>query len=78
LWAVAPQNNGRHGHPLVASRALIDAFLGAPATGNAREVKRAHAASILYVPVPDPFVSADVNTPDEYAALAARIFPQQR
>jgi molybdenum cofactor cytidylyltransferase len=72
LWAVAPASDGRHGHPLLAGRALIDAFLAAPATSNAREVKRAHAASIEYVPVPDPFVSADVNTPQEYAALAER------
>jgi molybdenum cofactor cytidylyltransferase len=70
-WGVAPENNGRRGHPLLASRALIDAFLGAPVTSNAREIKRAHAQLIESVPVPDSFVSVDVNTPEQYAALLA-------
>jgi molybdenum cofactor cytidylyltransferase len=76
LWAVAPASNGRHGHPLLASRALIDAFLAAPATSNAREVRRAHAARIEYIPVSDPFVSIDVNTPQDYAALAEQASAQ--
>ena len=70
---MAPENNGRHGHPLLASRALIDTFLGAPVTSNAREIKRANAQQIESVPVSDSLVSVDVNTPEEYAALSAAI-----
>ena len=70
-WGVAPESNGRRGHPLLASRALIDAFLAAPVTSNAREIKRAHAHLIESVPVPDSLMSVDVNTPEEYAALLA-------
>jgi molybdenum cofactor cytidylyltransferase len=69
-WGVAPENNGKRGHPLLASRALIDAFLAAPVTSNAREIKRAHAHLVEAVPVPDSTVSADLNTPEEYAALS--------
>jgi molybdenum cofactor cytidylyltransferase len=69
-WGVAPENDGEHGHPLLASRELIEAFLRASPTSNAREVKRAHAQYIEYVAVPDPFVSANVNTPEEYEALS--------
>jgi CTP:molybdopterin cytidylyltransferase MocA len=68
-WGVAPENNGRRGHPLFASCELIDAFLQAPITSNAREIKRAHAQRIEAVPVMDSLVSVDVNTPEEYAAL---------
>jgi molybdenum cofactor cytidylyltransferase len=68
-WGVAPENKGRRGHPLLVSRALIDAFLAAPVTSNAREVKRAHGQQIEAVPVPDFLLSVDVNTPEEYAAL---------
>ena len=32
MWAVAPENDGRRGHPLLASRQLIEAYLAAPAT----------------------------------------------
>jgi molybdenum cofactor cytidylyltransferase len=71
-WAVAPQNSGRRGHPLIAGRALIDAFLNALPTSNAREVKNAHAQLFTYVTVPDPYLNSDMNTPEEYAAVAAK------
>jgi CTP:molybdopterin cytidylyltransferase MocA len=69
-YGVAPENNGKRGHPLIANRALIDAFLEASVTSNAREVKRAHAQLIESIPVPDSCVSVDLNTPEEYAALS--------
>jgi molybdenum cofactor cytidylyltransferase len=69
-WAVAPEYNGKHGHPLWASRPLIEAFLQAPVTSNARAVRHAHAQSIEYLPVDDALVGAEMNTPAEYAALA--------
>jgi CTP:molybdopterin cytidylyltransferase MocA len=72
-WAVAPESNGRHGHPLLMSRQLIEAFLNAPATSNAREVKLAHSERFEYVPVSEIFLSADMNTPEEYAAISAQI-----
>ncbi|HEY1767648.1 MAG TPA: nucleotidyltransferase family protein [Terracidiphilus sp.] len=70
-WAVAPESDGKRGHPVLAGRELIEAFLSAPVTGNAREVKRAHAQFFAYVPVPDRHLSAEMNTPEEYAALSA-------
>ncbi|MGH9590549.1 MAG: nucleotidyltransferase family protein [Terracidiphilus sp.] len=70
-WGVAPENNGRHGHPLVAGRALIDAFLTAPVSSNAREVKRAHAESIEYLAVAEPGIGVDLNTPQDYKAVSS-------
>jgi len=70
LWAVAPAFNGRNGHPLFASRALIDALLAAPTTSNAREVRRAHADRLVGVPIAE--LAADMNTPEEYEAMIAR------
>ena len=78
LWAVAPENNGRHGHPLLVSRELIDGFLHAPVTSSAREIVRAHAERIEYVPVPDLLARAGLNTPEDYAALAAKTPPPVR
>jgi molybdenum cofactor cytidylyltransferase len=68
LWAVAPEYDGKHGHPLLANHNLIDAFLKAPITGNAREVLHAHASRVIYVPVAEPLAKAGVNTPQDYAA----------
>jgi molybdenum cofactor cytidylyltransferase len=69
-WGVVPENSGRRGHPLIASRPLIDAFLAGPVTSNAREIKRAHAELISPVPVADSLVGVDVDTQEEYAALS--------
>jgi molybdenum cofactor cytidylyltransferase len=71
MWGVAPESGGRRGHPLFAGRALIDAFLAAPVTGNARAVKHQHAELIESIPVPD-ILGMDLNTPEQYAALASR------
>jgi molybdenum cofactor cytidylyltransferase len=68
LWAVAPENSGKHGHPLLVGRDLIDRILQAPATGNAREILHAHSSRIVYVPVPDSLAKTGLNTPEEYAA----------
>ncbi len=78
LWAVAPENNGKHGHPLLVNREMLDAFLAAPVSSNAREVLHAHAERIEYVPVPDPLAKAGLNTPQDYAALAAKAPPTAR
>jgi molybdenum cofactor cytidylyltransferase len=68
LWAVVPEHEGTHGHPLLANRNLIDAFLKAPITGNAREVLHANASRIVYVPVPESLAKAGLNTIEDYAA----------
>ncbi|MGB7264726.1 MAG: nucleotidyltransferase family protein [Terracidiphilus sp.] len=77
LWAVAPENNGKHGHPLLVNRELIDAFLAAPVTGTAREVLHVHAQRIQYIPVPDSLAKAGLNTPADYAALAPKSQPSR-
>ncbi|MBI2682680.1 MAG: NTP transferase domain-containing protein [Acidobacteriales bacterium] len=74
-WAVVPETldpatgTARHGHPIVAGRELIEAFLKAPLTLSAREVEHANQARIDYLPVNDANVIANLNSPEEYAAL---------
>ena len=72
IWAVAPENNGKHGHPLLVSRELIAQFLDAPVTGNAREVLHAHAQRVVYISVTDSLEKAGLNTPEDYEAFAGR------
>ncbi|MBZ5665333.1 MAG: nucleotidyltransferase family protein [Acidobacteriia bacterium] len=68
-WAVIPEYQGKHGHPILAGREMLEAFLRAPETSNAREVEHAHQSQIEYVPVGDPLVALNVDTPEQYAAL---------
>jgi molybdenum cofactor cytidylyltransferase len=70
-WAVIPEYQGKHGHPFLAGREMIEAFLRAPASSNAREVEHAHPEKIEYVSAGDPLVVVNVDTPEQYSALLA-------
>jgi molybdenum cofactor cytidylyltransferase len=65
VWAVIPEFGGKHGHPIVMRREMIEAFLRAPATGNAREIEHGRQDHIRYVPVNDPYVTVNVNTRED-------------
>jgi molybdenum cofactor cytidylyltransferase len=73
IWAVVPESQGKHGHPILIGREMIEAFLKAPVTSTAREIEHANQQRILYVPVNDPLVIANINTPDEYASLQSQL-----
>ncbi len=68
-WAVIPEYQGEHGHPILVGREMMEAFLRAPETSSAREVEHAHQSEIQYVPVDDPLVAVNVDTPEQYASL---------
>jgi molybdenum cofactor cytidylyltransferase len=69
-WAMVPEFSGKHGHPYIAGRELIEAFLQASPAANARDVEHAHQQHIVYLHVDDPSVVLNINTPDDYAKLA--------
>ena len=70
-WAVVPEYRGNHGHPFLVAREMIEAFLKAAPTANAREVEHQHQQHIDYVTVDDPAVTLNVDTPQDYAALSS-------
>jgi molybdenum cofactor cytidylyltransferase len=69
IWALVPQFEGRHGHPIVAGREMIEAFLRAPADSTARDVEHANQAHIRYLEVDDPLVVWNVDTPEDYERI---------
>lgn len=71
VWAVVPEYQGKHGHPIVIGREMIEAFLRAPVHSSAREVEHTNQARIRYVPVNDPLVIANVDTPEDFEKLRA-------
>ncbi len=71
-WAVVPEFESKHGHPIVIGRQMIEAFLRAPATSNAREVTHANHSHILYLAVDDRQVTMNVDTPQDYASLESK------
>src|SRR6476469_9761621 len=71
IWAVVPDFGGKHGHPFAIGREMIEAFLRAPVGSSAREVEHANQPHIRYVPVSDPLVVANVDTPEDFEKLRA-------
>ena len=74
----------RHGCPnteantailLLIGREMIEAFLRAPVNSSARDVEHANQAHILYVPVNNPMVAANVDTPEAFEKLRAGTTP---
>jgi molybdenum cofactor cytidylyltransferase len=65
---VLPVHHGRRGHPVLFAAALALELMEAPASEGARAVVRAHRRDRVEVPVDDPGVITDIDTPEAYAA----------
>jgi molybdenum cofactor cytidylyltransferase len=72
IWAVVPEYRGKHGHPIIVGREMIEIFLRAPAAGSPGDIQHQYQQHIEYASVDDPFVAWDVNTPQEYETLLSR------
>jgi molybdenum cofactor cytidylyltransferase len=71
IWAIVPEFSGKHGHPFVAGREMIEAFLQAAATATGRDIEHSHQDRIRYIAVNDRFATLNINTPEDYAGLLA-------
>lgn len=74
-WAVVPEYQGKHGHPYLIGREMIEAFLRADPASTARDVEHQHQPFIEYVAINDPFIALNVDTPEQYAALSKLQIP---
>lgn len=72
IWAVVPEFSGKHGHPYLVGREMMEAFLRVPATSIARDIEHENQQHIQYLPVDDPLVALNINTPEDYAGLLTR------
>jgi molybdenum cofactor cytidylyltransferase len=68
-WAIVPEYGGKHGHPIIVGREMIEAFLRAPTASTARDVEHARQPHVRYFPVDDPLVAMNVDTPEEFERL---------
>jgi molybdenum cofactor cytidylyltransferase len=68
---------GRHGHPLVMGRVVIDELLGTPdqAAEGARQVIRRYEPDAVELAIGDEGPFLDLDTPEEYERLASRFEP---
>jgi molybdenum cofactor cytidylyltransferase len=66
-----PTHAGRRGHPVLFARALWQELLDTPDDLGARAVVRADPGRVRLVPVDDPGVVTDVDTPEDLERLLA-------
>jgi len=76
IWAVVPEYNGKHGHPFLVAREMIEAFLKAPSDAIASDIEHQHQQHIQYIVVDDPLVTTNIDTPQDYAALMSPASPR--
>src|SRR5437764_3720090 len=57
VWSVVPEYQGKHGHPILIGREMIEAFLKALPSTVPRETEHANHQLLLYVPVRDANVT---------------------
>jgi len=70
---VRPMREGRHGHPMLIAEPLITHLLAADPELSAREIVREYAASGIEIPTTDEGPFLDVDTPEDYRRLFARV-----
>jgi molybdenum cofactor cytidylyltransferase len=69
---VLPTHRGRRGHPALVGSGLIEAIARIPAGEGLRHLWHADPRLVCELPVEDPGVLLDLNTPEDYdAALRA-------
>ena len=59
-------HRGRHGHPVLFTRAVFDELRAADPAVGARAIVRADPARVRDVEVDDPGVTVDIDTPEDY------------
>ena len=64
-----PLFQSRRGHPPLINSQLIDEILSYDGNGGLRKFLRRHEAQSISVPVEDPFIRLDADTPQDFLRL---------
>jgi molybdenum cofactor cytidylyltransferase len=70
---VIPSFEGRKGHPAVFPSSLFEELKRNDLPGGARDLIYRHADIVTYVPVGDPGVVRDIDTPGDYRDLIGEL-----
>jgi molybdenum cofactor cytidylyltransferase len=67
-----PRCEGRRGHPVLVTARIAAELVALPIAASARDVIHGHLAASVFVDVKDRGILADIDRPEDYAALAAQ------
>ena len=70
---VVPAFMGRKGHPALFPRRLYGALLRDDLPNGARDILYREKESVIFVPVGDPGVVQDVDTPEDYRRMTGEL-----
>ncbi len=68
-----PQWQGQPGHPVFVDRTLREALLHLQGSAGVRVLFQQYPEAVWYVPVADPGICMDVDTPEVYEHLQTRV-----
>jgi len=68
--AVMPESNGQGGHPVVIPAGLVSSILDFTDAGGLRQFWLDHTNLCVRLPVDDPGIALDVDTPSDYQSPA--------
>lgn len=71
LAVAVPEYNGRRGHPVCISPAVVRDLLAAPFATQPRDVIQLHRTPASILAINDPGIVADADRPEDYAAVAS-------
>ena len=74
---VRPVHQGVPGHPTLFARAVFQQLMEPGLARGAETIVQRHAAARLDVPVDDPAVSGNINTPEDYQQLVQPTEPRR-
>ncbi len=69
---VVPRLGERRGHPVIASRAILDEMLRLPSDASPKNVVGRHREQTLFVDVQDAGVLRDIDLPSDFEMLESR------
>ena len=64
---ILPTFEGRRGHPVLFPRMILDEILALPETMGANTVLWKDPSRVVEIPVDDPGIVMDIDTPQQYA-----------
>jgi molybdenum cofactor cytidylyltransferase len=67
-----PAHNSRRGHPVIYSKAAMEAALTLPPGQTAKNLVAKFQGDILVIEVDDPGILIDIDTPEDYANFVLR------
>jgi xanthine dehydrogenase accessory factor len=70
---VYPEHQGRQGHPVLWAKRLLPELRELEGDRGAKEVLERHRDSALALPVDDPGVRLDIDTPADYASFVKKV-----